>query len=57
MKQNKKLSRITKKPAMKGTIEPTVTKESRFRPCSLCGGSPDIHNTNRGADFVGHEYE
>ena len=28
----------------------------RFRPCNRCGGSPDIHNTNRGAEFVGHEY-
>lgn len=26
-------------------------------PCSRCGGTPDIHNTNRGRDFVGHEYE
>ena len=29
---------------------------SRFRPCNRCGGSPDTHNANRGAEFVGHEY-
>jgi hypothetical protein len=28
----------------------------RYRPCSKCGGSPDIHNPNRGPDFIGHEY-
>jgi hypothetical protein len=28
----------------------------RFRPCEACGGSPDIHNANRGPDFIGHEY-
>lgn len=29
----------------------------RFRPCEVCGLSPDVHNTNRGpGEFVGHEY-
>lgn len=28
----------------------------RYRPCEGCGGSPDIHNTNRGRDFIGHAY-
>ena len=29
----------------------------RFLPCDSCGGPPDIHNTNRGRDFIGHEYK
>lgn len=27
----------------------------RYRPCEACGGTPDVHNTNR-ATFVGHLY-
>lgn len=35
-----------------GWVEPF----HRFRPCDLCSSSPDVHNTNRGVDYIGHEY-
>ena len=57
MKKNKNLKHVAGGNAIKGTVEPTATKAvHRFVPCTVCGGSPDIHNTNRGAEFVGHEY-
>lgn len=37
--------------------QPRAEPVGRFRPCVRCGGSPDIHNTNRGAEYIGHDYE
>lgn len=33
-----------------------IAATHRYRPCKNCGGSPDIHNANRGRDWIGHEY-